>query len=197
MPPLTEQAHALLRHAVRSGDVVIDATAGNGHDTKFLADLVGETGLVFAVDLQEEALQRTAALLGEATLGRVRLLRSDHAELKRIIPREHHGRTAAVMFNLGYLPGGDRTFATRVDSTMEAVRAALEILRPGGILTVIVYPGHPGGACEAQAVEGLLLDLPPVSFTTARHLSARDSSAAPSLFAVTKHALLEEATATA
>lgn len=196
MPPLTEQAHALLRHAVRSGDVVIDATAGNGHDTKFLADLVGETGLVFAVDLQEEALQRTAALLGEATLGRVRLLRSDHAELKRIIPREHHGRTAAVMFNLGYLPGGDRTFATRVDSTMEAVRAALEILRPGGILTVIVYPGHSGGAGEAHAVEGLLLDLPPVGFTTARHLSASDSSAAPSLFVVTKLALLEEATAT-
>ena len=68
MPPLTEQAHAIIRQIVRPGDVSIDATAGNGHDTKFLAELVGETGHVFAIDIQDEALQRTAALLGQAAL---------------------------------------------------------------------------------------------------------------------------------
>ena len=74
MPPLTEQAHAIIRQVVRPGDVAIDATAGNGHDTRFLAELVGQTGHVFAIDLQQEALQRTAALVGEAELARVQLV---------------------------------------------------------------------------------------------------------------------------
>ena len=188
MPPLTEQAHTIIRQAVQPGDVAIDATAGNGHDTKFLAELVGETGHVFAIDLQQEALQRTAVLLGKAALVHVHLVQRDHAELKAIIPGEHHGRIAAVMFNLGYLPGGNRSLATRTDSTLEAIRSALEIIRPVGVLTVIAYPGHSGGTAEAIAVERLLLGLSPAGYETAKHLAASESPLAPCLFVVTKRA---------
>ena len=153
MPPLTEQAHAIIRQVIQPGDVAIDATAGNGHDTKFLAELVGKTGHVYAIDVQPEALRRTVALLNDAALSHVHLVQRDHAELKAFIPERHHGRIAAVMFNLGYLPGGDRLLATRTDSTLAAIRSALEIIRPGGILSVIAYPGHPGGGDEARAVD--------------------------------------------
>lgn len=186
MPPLTEQAHAIIRQVVRPGDVAIDATAGNGHDTKFLAELVGETGQVFAFDIQPEALLRTATLLDEAALARVHLVPGDHAELKSFIPSEHHGRIAAVMFNLGYLPGGNRSLATRTDSTLKAIRSALEILQPGGVLTVIAYTGHPGGTAEAIAVESLLLDLSPADYETTRRSAASERAIAPCLFVVTK-----------
>ena len=188
MPPLTEQAHAIIRQVVRPGDVAIDATAGNGHDTRFLAELVGQTGHVFAIDLQQEALQRTAALIGEAELARVQLVLRDHAELKTIIPNEHHGHVAAAMFNLGYLPGGDRSLVTQTDSTLEAIRAALEIIRPTGVLTILVYPGHWGGGSEAAAVEHLLLGLSPSQFRTTKHLAASEAPLAPCLFSVTKNA---------
>ena len=192
MPPLTEQAHAIIRQVVRPGDVAIDATAGNGHDTRFLAELVGESGLVFAIDIQQQALQKTAALLGDAVLAHLHLVQRDHAELKAIIPSEYYGHIAAVMFNLGYLPGGDRSLATRTDSTLVALRSALEILKPGGVLTVIAYPGHAGGANEALAVERLLRELSPAGYTLARHSAASESDSAPCLFVVTKRASPEE-----
>lgn len=186
MPPLTEQAHAIIRLVVRPSDVAIDATAGNGHDTKFLADLVGETGQVFAIDVQQEALQQTATLLGEAALARVHLLHRDHAELKAFIPEQDHGRIAAVMFNLGYLPGGNRSLATQMDSTLKAIRSALEILQPGGILTVIAYPGHPSGVDESIAVESLMRNLSPADYETAKHSAASERAFVPCLFVVTK-----------
>lgn len=186
MPPLTEQAHAIIRQIVRSGDVAIDATAGNGHDTKFLADLVGATGLVFAIDIQQQALQQTAALLGDAALAHVHLVQRDHTELKAIIPSEYHEQIAVVMFNLGYLPGGDRSLTTRTDSTLEAIRSALDILRPGGVLTVVAYSGHPGGAAEANAIECLLRNLSLEDYATSKHSAASDRAFAPSLFVVTK-----------
>ncbi|MEK6258882.1 MAG: class I SAM-dependent methyltransferase [Planctomycetota bacterium] len=186
MPPLTEQAHAIIRQAVQPGDIAIDATAGNGHDTKFLAELVGETGHVYAIDLQQKALQRTAALLAETTLANIHLVQGDHAELKSIIPGEHHGRIAAVMLNLGYLPGSNRSLATLTDSTLKAIRSALEILRPGGVLTVIAYSGHPDGADESFAVESLMRDLSPVDYDTAKHLAASNSTSAPRLLVVKK-----------
>jgi SAM-dependent methyltransferase len=186
MPPLTEQAHAIIRQVVRPGDIAIDATAGNGHDTKFLAELVGLSGHVFSIDIQHEALQRTAALLGEAALTQVHLMQGDHAGLKTLIPGEHHGRIAAVMFNLGYLPGGNRSLATRTDSSLRAIRSALGILQPGGILTAIAYTGHPGGSAEAVAVESLLLDLSPAEYEITQHSAASERAIAPCLFVVTK-----------
>jgi len=186
MPPLTEQAHAIIRQVVRPGDIAVDATAGNGHDTRFLAELVGETGLVFAIDIQAEALHRTASLLSGEESSRVHLAERDHAELKSVVPESHHGRIAAVMFNLGYLPGGNRSIATQADSTRQAVRSALAILQPGGVLSVIAYSGHSGGADEALAVEDLFRELSPVEFETSRHSAASESVSAPCLFVVTK-----------
>lgn len=139
----------ILDRFVTAGDTVIDATCGNGHDTLHLAALVGESGRVWSFDIQPAALSATAERLAAAGLtDRVNLIECSHGTLGEVV----QGRVTAAVFNLGYLPGGDRSVVTRPESTVAALCQALEILAPGGIITVSVYPGHPGGDAEAAAI---------------------------------------------
>ncbi len=146
---ITELAQEQISRVVRQGALVVDATAGNGRDTLFLARLVGPGGRVFAFDIQEGALQKTASLLEENRLAeRVTLLHAGHETMSAHI----EAPVSAVMFNLGYLPGGDRAIVTRPESTRLALAASLELLRPGGLITVVLYPGHPQGKEEREII---------------------------------------------
>jgi tRNA A58 N-methylase Trm61 len=79
---LLELAHASVQRAVKPGSVAVDATAGNGNDTLFLAGLVGTSGLVLAFDIQPEALEKTRAVLENAKLAaRVRLFLTGHENI--------------------------------------------------------------------------------------------------------------------
>lgn len=182
-------AHQLVSERVRPGDTAIDATAGNGNDTLLLAQWVGDGGVVYSFDIQAEALnhtrERLSAGLPEA-LGRVRLIERSHAELLEAIPSELHGSVAAVMFNLGYLPGGDHAVVTRPDSTLPALEAALALLRAGGIVTAIVYSGHPGGLDEAHAVERWAAALPQQEYRVLKYQFANQRNHPPYLIAVEK-----------
>lgn len=151
MRRVTEEAHAQVARVLRPGDVAVDATAGNGHDTVFLAECVGPEGRVFAFDCQPEAIAQTRTRLVEHGVdARVELVLGDHAQLADVVPA---ARCGAVLFNLGYLPGGDHAITTSVATTIPALDASLTRLRPGGVLSVVVYPGHPEGAREAAAIE--------------------------------------------
>ena len=59
-------AHSLLSGCLKTGDIAVDGTMGNGNDTLFLAQLVGETGKVYAFDIQAAALLATERRLREA-----------------------------------------------------------------------------------------------------------------------------------
>jgi SAM-dependent methyltransferase len=159
----TELAHDVIRRHVRPGDAVVDATAGNGKDTLFLARLVGTGGCVHAFDIQATALQNTRThITAEApeSAARVVLHHAGHENMAEFLPSHLHGRLAAVIFNLGYLPGGDKTVITNSASTLPALTAAASLLRTGGILTVVVYAGHAGAENEACAVEAWFTALP-------------------------------------
>jgi len=140
---------------VKRGDLAIDATAGNGHDTLLLARLVGPPGRVVAIDVQRDAIRSAAARLAEAGMaGRVSFVVGGHENLQDIVA--HHERTqepACIMFNLGYLPGSDKRIVTRPDTTIAALTASLSLLGPGGLLTVVVYPAHRGGREESETVD--------------------------------------------
>ena len=126
------------------GDAAIDATVGNGHDTEFLARCVGPKGHVFGFDIQQKALARARSLLDQNSLtDRVRLLCANHAKMADHLPKEIKGEVQAIMFNLGYLPGGDKSLITNPADTIEALNAAHELLKPAGILTILSYRGHP------------------------------------------------------
>lgn len=145
---VTHLAHELIELVVSPGDQVIDATAGNGYDTLFLARLVGEEGCVHAFDIQQAALDSTAARLAEND-HQAQLHLCSHSKMT-----EYVSSAKAVMFNLGYLPGTDHGTITRTASTLSAMRAAAALLSKGGIITCICYPGHSGGLEEAEAVLG-------------------------------------------
>jgi predicted methyltransferase len=154
-------SHLLLQRFVHPGDRVVDATCGNGHDTLLLAELTGPSGRVWAFDIQLQALETTAGRLAEAGgFESVELVHAGHETMS-----EHcSGPLKAVVFNLGYLPGGDRTMVTRPESTLAALEQSLEFIEPGGVVIITLYPGHAGGQQERTALESRLAQLPPAGF---------------------------------
>ncbi|MTH54483.1 methyltransferase domain-containing protein [Bacillus mangrovi] len=143
----------LLSSAIGPGDIAIDATAGNGHDTAYLAALTGEEGRVYAFDIQEAAIQSTASRLGEKKFSdRVTLFQSSHENAEALIPEEVHGRIAGAVFNLGYLPGGDKDVVTKAEGTIAGIRQIFRMLKPEGIIVLVIYHGHPEGKLEKDAV---------------------------------------------
>lgn len=149
-------SHKLIKGVVKKGDRVIDATAGNGHDTLFLAKRVGPEGRVYSFDVQKKALENTRKRLSaEGCLDRVHLILDGHENINLHVGEEVRG----VMFNLGYLPGSDHLIITRPESTLMALKSSLEILVPGGIITIVVYTGHPGGKEEGKELEKYLKGL--------------------------------------
>ena len=152
---LLDFAHKKVQGAISSGDWTVDATAGNGHDTRFLAETVGPHGRVWAFDVQRRALRSTRERLARHDLAdRVSLLERSHEDMREALPTEARGHVQAVMFNLGYLPGSDKRCITRPSSTLLALKEATSLLSEGGVLTVVCYSGHTGGMEETEAVLG-------------------------------------------
>ncbi len=151
--------------ALGEGDIAVDATAGNGNDTLFLARTVGPQGQVYAFDIQEDALDKTRRRLAEAgELLQTRLIKDGHENLAQYV----QGPVAAIMFNLGYLPRGNHEIITRPETTCRAIEAGLELLGPRGIMSIVVYSGHPGGDREAAEVESMVQKLNQTRFSVLR-----------------------------
>ena len=162
--------HRVLADVLRPGDTAVDATVGNGHDTALLARLVGPSGLVHGFDVQAEAIASAERLLAAAGLAeRVRLYALGHERLAEVLPEADRGRAAAVVFNLGYLPGGDETRVTRPETTLAAREGSREILAPGGVIALACYGGHAGGAEETEAVAAWCRALPFAGWRVARY----------------------------
>jgi tRNA G37 N-methylase Trm5 len=146
----------LLSEMIREGDVVVDATAGNGHDTLFLAKLVGIRGKVYAFDIQEEALRKTGSLLEEnGCLAQVELIHDGHENIGKYVKEQ----VRCVMYNLGYLPGGDKSIITQGTTTISSLEQATHLLSKEGVISLMVYSGHPGGLSEAEEVENFVKSL--------------------------------------
>lgn len=166
LPTAVQWSHALLKPRLSAGQAVVDATAGNGHDTLFLAQAVADTGHVYAYDVQQQAIESTRSRLQTAQIPEqaYTLLNCGHQKISETLPAHLRGNLSAVMFNLGYLPGGDKNCITLLENTLQAIQQSLEWLTEGGMLTVVVYPGHEGGDSEAIAVEQHLSALTPDQF---------------------------------
>jgi len=171
---IVDWSHELLAQVVKPGDLVVDLTAGNGHDTLMLYRLVGDAGQVIAFDIQTQALQVSRKRLLEAgatvksidadgflTTGPgVTLVAASHTDPGRYLS----AAPRAVVANLGYLPGGDRKVITRPETTLGALRKSCRLLADGGRLVVVVYPGHDGGRDEAELVDQFFQRLSDLEF---------------------------------
>ncbi|WP_305908526.1 class I SAM-dependent methyltransferase [Methylomarinum sp. Ch1-1] len=184
---LPETAHQIIVAHIRPGDIAIDATTGNGHDTLFLARQVGPQGHVYGFDIQSQAITATRQRLAEAQRqGQVTLFQASHADMAAKIPVDLHGRIQAIMFNLGYLPGSDKSVITRSESTLAALACATRLLAPSGVMTVLAYPGHAGGDHETAQVQTWLETLNPNRFDHRIVYSNVDKACAPRLYHIDK-----------
>lgn len=176
-------AHHALKAAICEGDVVVDATAGNGHDTLFLAQLVGETGKVWAFDVQEAALKNTQMRLQTACMHqRVQTVLDSHARIADYVCDS----IAAAVFNFGYLPGGDKSITTQTQSSIQAVEAVLSLLKEGGVAVLVLYPGHEEGAEETAALKTFIANLPQKAFNVAHYAFLNRRNAPPQVVLIEK-----------
>lgn len=155
-------AKNLLQIAVQEGDIVVDGTIGNGHDTVFLAKLVGNSGHVFGYDIQEEAVNNTNERLRTEKLEtRVTIVHKGHQHIKTTIPADLHGTISGAIFNLGYLPGGDTSIVTVPETTLKAIEQLIDIMKPGGIIVIVIYHGHEEGQVERDELMHFVKKLDP------------------------------------
>ena len=139
--------HFILQH-LSEGDVAVDFTMGNGNDTLFLSKTVGESGRVYAFDIQQAALESTAEhLKNNGAPQNYELICASHHRVREFV----HEPIKAGMFNLGYLPrSGCKGVTTMRETTMPAVEAAIDMLLPDGVLLIAIYPGHEEGSLEGD-----------------------------------------------
>ena len=172
-----------LRRFLVPGDIAVDATMGNGHDTEMLCRLVGEGGHVYAFDIQEDAVENTRARLSQAgLLARATLFCCGH----QFMAEKVNKAVNAVMFNLGWLPGGNKAITTQWDTTREAVQQALSLLAPEGICAICVYPGHPAGDYERLQLNQMLSSLRPQEFNVLHHRFINAGKGAPECYIIQK-----------
>ena len=142
------QKHFILSH-LKEGDVAVDFTMGNGHDTEFLSNTVGEFGHVFAFDIQPQALESTSDNLKKANCpDNYTLILDSHHNVKKYVDVP----IKAGMFNLGYLPGSDKKVTTMRSTTLPAIEAAIDLMDKDAIILVAVYPGHKEGEEEGKLI---------------------------------------------
>ncbi len=146
-------AHNYWKNRVRPGDLVIDATVGNGQDTLFLATLLKGEGVLIGYDIQQEALnQAQLHLYNLPTHERQNIILKcqSHAEFEE-------QKAHLIVYNLGYLPGGDKKITTRVETTVQSIKKALLIAEA---ISITCYPGHEEGRREQSALLDLVQALP-------------------------------------
>lgn len=178
----------LIEKTVLPGETVIDATAGNGNDTLFLATHVGEDGHVYAFDIQQQALDATAERLNDLN-ERVTLVLDSHANIDKHV----QGPIGGAMFNLGYLPhSDDLSVITKPDTTIEAIHKILGLLKKDGVITISVYDGHEGGKEERDALLAYVKSLHQAEVHVARYELLNQRNNPPFLLALEKMKDFEE-----
>ena len=145
----------LIRSVVRKDSIVVDCTMGNGGDTLFLSGLV-PNGHVYAFDIQPEALVSTEKKLRENNApDNVTLINSCHSRIKEYV----HEEISVAVFNLGWLPNHEKVITTKRETTIPAIKSAMELLEKGGMVVIVVYPGHEEGKLEGEEIQNMLKSL--------------------------------------
>ena len=161
--PITQYCHERIQQMIKEPLLCIDATAGTGKDTVFLAKLVGERGRVISMDIQEMAIEQTKKrLLKERLSNRAEVVLDSHVHMDKYAKKD---RVSLIMFNLGYLPGGDHSLSTKADTTIEALEKGLNLLHEGGMISLLIYSGGDSGFEEKKQVLAWLRELTDDKYT--------------------------------
>ncbi|WP_147805142.1 tRNA (mnm(5)s(2)U34)-methyltransferase [Alkalicoccus halolimnae] len=179
---ILDYTRTLLKEVIPPGGTAVDATAGNGHDTLFLARCTGDSGSVYAFDIQEAAIEKTKKRLEEADL-HAHVIQDGHENAASYIKE---AAIDAAVFNLGYLPGSDKSVTTSSATTIKAVSGLLEKLKPGGRIVLVVYHGHQEGALEKAELLPFMETLPQDQFRVLRYQFINQRNSPPFIIAAEK-----------
>jgi len=187
LPTALQFSHQLLKEIIQPGDHVIDATMGNGYDTTFLAEQVGEKGNVYAFDIQFQAISATLEKLSHQNLtSRVTLIQNGHEHLGEYLGKSE--KIQAAIFNLGYLPKSDKHIITQPETTIQALDALCPHLAKGGRILLVSYYGHEGGYEKLQRLEEYCQGLPQENFQVLTYRFINQKNQPPILFCIEKKA---------
>lgn len=179
---VTQMAQRMIEMVVKPEDTVIDGTLGNGNDTIFLSKLAYQ-GNVYSFDIQENAVINFKEVMEKKSIKNVTVINSGHENMESYVFES----PAAVMFNLGYLPGGDESIITLPHTTLKALNSAVKILKPGGIITIASYSGHPGGQEEQNVVQNWVRTLNPKHFSVMEASFTNGKNNSPMLIVIEKN----------
>jgi 16S rRNA C1402 N4-methylase RsmH len=178
-----EIAKVLCEQKLHPGDVAIDCTMGNGNDTSFLCKLVGESGKVYAFDIQETAIENTRKRLNdEKLLDRADLILDGHQNVDEYVSV----KVKFVIFNLGYLPKGDHKIVTNTDTTLPAIKKCLKLLQKNGVVLIVLYPGHESGRIEKQIITEYASSLPQKEYSVSHLQFLNQVNNPPELICIEK-----------
>jgi hypothetical protein len=182
----TSVAHDILAGPVACARVLVDATAGNGYDTLFLANGSNADAKIFSFDIQESAIIATRARVSGAcaAAGKIKFVNDCHSKIGEYVSEE----IDIAMFNLGYLPGADHDITTNADTSLIAISTVCKMLSRGGILSVMVYQNHIGGEVECEAIHGLLASLPSDEFLISQYQMINTKTKPTILFLIERRA---------
>lgn len=175
----------IIKGYVKIGHTVLDCTVGNGKDTLLLASSVGKSGKVYGFDIQASAIKNTKSLLKKNNIdidSRIVLIQDGHEHIDKYLKEE----VDFVIYNLGYLPGGNKAIITKAETTLLSLEKSLRLLKPRGILLITVYIGHEGGIHEHLAVEEYLAELDQREYSVLKNEFINQKNNPPLLYIIEK-----------
>lgn len=176
-------AKMYIKEVLNDGDICIDATMGNGYDTTYLAEIVGEKGKVYAFDVQDEAIKSTEKKLKKLNFeDRVILILDGHENINNYVKEN----IKCAVFNLGYLPRCEHKIITKPDTTIEAIKQSVELLEENGIVCVSIYTGHDGGMEERNAIFDYAMNLEQKGFNVFETKFINQKNNPPSIIVIEK-----------
>lgn len=174
----------LIKKKVKEDSIVVDATVGNGYDTLLLAELIGVNGKVYGFDIQKSAVDITKQRLLEKKLSeRVSLLNDGHENIDKYVLEN----VDLIVFNLGYLPGGNHDIVTKTETTIVALEKSLELLKGNGLLLVTIYIGHKEGKIEKEYINKYFSGLNQKKFNVLKFEFINQINNPPLLYGVEKN----------
>ena len=178
-------SHEMILSVNLEGGIFIDATAGNGHDTLFLAQHIEKGSKILAFDIQEQAILQTRQLLQNNDLAeKITCILDSHAQISNYL--EENDLVRLAIFNLGYLPGSDKKIITTPSSTLEAIHILLTRLEKKGKIIIVSYYGHDGGLDEKNSVEGLISTLPQKEWSVLKYQFINQINCPPICYVIEK-----------
>lgn len=172
----------LFEKSLCPGDKVIDATLGNGNDSLLLLEIIEAKGFLYGFDIQSEAVDSTTARLRASNISNFQLFCQSHEHMDQFVKAPVQG----IVFNLGYLPSGNKSCTTVWESTQAAINKGMELLLPNGFISVMTYPGHESGCEEDEALQGYFSKIDQKKFQIAQIQFLNQKNNPPKLYWLTK-----------